>query len=89
MTGSNTGTPTKPCFQLKSLWEHCLTPSAETMVAPGGPCAGALVILQEDNVGPHMEGNYHKWIIDAFTDLQWHIEQQAPQGRTLSFFKFW
>jgi hypothetical protein len=37
MTGSNPGTPTQPCFPLKSLWEHCLIPSVEKLVAPGVP----------------------------------------------------
>jgi hypothetical protein len=41
VTGSNPGTPTTPCFPLKSLWKHCLIPSVEKMVAPGGPCEGA------------------------------------------------
>jgi hypothetical protein len=62
VTGSNPGTPTTPCFPLKSLWEHCLIPSAEKQFAPGGPCEGALVILQEDNAGPHTEGIYHTWL---------------------------
>jgi hypothetical protein len=66
VTGSNPGTPTKPCFPLKALWEHCLIPSVEKLVATGGPCAGALVILQEDNAGPHTEGNNHKWSLIAF-----------------------
>jgi hypothetical protein len=67
----------------------------------GGPCAGALVILQEDNAGPrtegnyhkwlteaspHTEGNYHKWLTEAFTERQWRIELQAPQGHPLPFF---
>ena len=34
--------------------------SVEKLVAPGGPCEGALVILQEDNAGPHTEANYHR-----------------------------
>jgi hypothetical protein len=37
-TGSNPETPTKPCFPLKSLWEHCLIPSVEKLVTPGGTC---------------------------------------------------
>jgi hypothetical protein len=89
MTRSNPGTPTKPCFPLKSLWEHCLIPSVEKLVAPGGPCACALVILQEHNAGPHSEGNYHKWTTDAFTERQWRIELQAPQGLTLPLFNPW
>jgi hypothetical protein len=84
VTGSNPGTPTTPCFPLKSLWEHSLIPSIEKMVAPGGPCEGALVILQEDNAGPHTEGIYHAWLTQAFATRQWRIELQAPQGTTIS-----
>jgi hypothetical protein len=90
VTGSNPGTPTKPCFPLKALWEHYLIPSVfEQLVATGGPCAGAFVILQEDNAGPHTEGNYRKWLTEAFTERQWRIELQAPQGRPLPFFNHW
>lgn len=86
VTGSNPGTPTTPCFPLKSLWERCLIPSVEKLVAPGGPCEGALVILQEDNAGPHTEGIYHKWITEAFEERHWRIELQAPQGHTILIF---
>ncbi len=89
VTESNPRTPTKPCFPLKALWEHSLIPSVEKMVATGGPCAGALVILQEDNAGPHTEGNYHKWLAEDFAERQWRIELQAPQGRPLPFFNPW
>jgi hypothetical protein len=44
---------------------------------------GALVVLQEDNAGPHTEGNYHKWLTEAFTERQWRIGRQAPQGPRL------
>jgi hypothetical protein len=55
------------------------------MVAPDGPCEGALVILQEDNARPHTEGNnYHAWLTQAFAARQWRIELQAPQGTTIS-----
>jgi hypothetical protein len=70
VTGSNPGTPT--------------TPSIENLIAPGGLCAGALVILQEDNARPHhTDGNYHAWMTDAFAERDWRIELQAPQGRPL------
>ena len=45
-------------------------PSLEKLTAPGGPCEGALVILQEDNAGPHTEGNYHAWMTAAFAERQ-------------------
>ena len=86
VTGTNPGTPTNPCFPLKTLWEHCLIPSLEKLTAPGGPCEGALVILQEDNAGPHTEGNYHAWMTAAFAERQWRIELQAPQGQSLLVF---
>ena len=58
MTGSNPDTATVPCFPLKLLWEHSLMPAIKAMVAPGGPCAGAQVVYQEDNAGPHTENGY-------------------------------
>ena len=58
----------------------------EKLVAPGGPCEGALVILQEDNAGPHTEGNYHRWITEAFEERHLRIELEAPQGHTILIF---
>ena len=80
VTGSKLGTPTEPTFPLKLLWEHCLIPSVEKLLAPGGPCHGAQVILQEDNAGPHTEGNYTSWLQSEFEKRAWRIELQAPQG---------
>jgi hypothetical protein len=59
VTGTDRGTPSKPKFPLKALWEHVLIPAFEALVAPGGRYAGATVVHQEDNAGPHKEGNYH------------------------------
>jgi hypothetical protein len=83
VTGSKLGTPTEPTFPLKLLWEHCLIPSVEKLLAPGGPCYGAQVILQEDNAGPHTEHNYTSWLKSEFELRQWRIELQAPQGQLL------
>ncbi len=63
MTGSYIGTPTDPNFQLLQLWEVVLLPALDSMVAPGGPCAGAVVVVhQENNAGPHKEGIYAEWL---------------------------
>ncbi len=51
VTGTDVGTPDKPKFALRVLWEYGLLPSLDALVAPGGQCAGALVIHQEDNAG--------------------------------------
>jgi hypothetical protein len=51
VTGTDVGTPGKPKFALRALWEYGLLPSLDALVAPGGQCAGALVIHQEDNAG--------------------------------------
>ncbi len=51
MTGTDVGTPDKPKFALRALWEHGLLPSLDALVGPGGQCEGALVIHQEDNAG--------------------------------------
>jgi hypothetical protein len=58
VTGTDTGTPSNPKFALKGLWEDCLLPQLDAMVALGGPCAGAIVCHQEDNAGPHKEGQF-------------------------------
>jgi hypothetical protein len=73
------GTPAKPKFALKCLWEHVLIPALETLVAPGGKCEGAVVVLQEDNAGPHKEGKYHEWLQGEFQSRGWHLELQASQ----------
>lgn len=51
VTGTDVGTPDKPKFALRTLWEFGLLPSLDALVAPGGQCAGAIVIHQEDNAG--------------------------------------
>ncbi len=49
--GTDVGTPDKPKFSLRALWEYRLLPSLDALVAPGGQCEGALIIHQEDNAG--------------------------------------
>ena len=56
VTGTDTGTPSNPTFALKGLWEDCLLPQLDVLVADDGPCAGAIVCHQEDNADPHKEG---------------------------------
>jgi hypothetical protein len=51
VTGTDVGTPDKPKFALRALWEHGLLPSLDALVGPGGQCEGALAIHQEDNAG--------------------------------------
>jgi hypothetical protein len=51
VTGTDTGTPDKPKFSLRPLWEYCLLPSLDALVGVGGQCEGALVVHQEDNAG--------------------------------------
>ena len=80
VTGMNAGTTTSPCFPLRSLWEHSLFPAIKALVAHDGPCAGAQVIFQEDNAGPHTNHEYTAWMQEAFAQLGWKIELQAPQG---------
>ena len=79
VTGTDVGTPSKPKFPLKSLWEYILIPALEALVAPGGRCEGAIVVHQEDNAGPHKEGNYHTWLKVEFESRGWKLELQAPQ----------
>jgi hypothetical protein len=42
VTGNDIGTPTKPKYALKNLWEHILIPALDRLLAPGGRCAGAM-----------------------------------------------
>ena len=51
VTGTDVGTPYKPKFALRALWEYGLLLSLDALVGPGGQCEGALVIHQEDNAG--------------------------------------
>ena len=80
VTGTNAGTAYSPNFPLRQLWEHSLIPSIKALIAPGGPCAGATVVFQEDNAGPHTEHEYASWMQTTFQDLGWKVELQAPQG---------
>jgi hypothetical protein len=79
VTGTDVGTPSKPKYPLKSLWQYVLLPALEALVAPGGRCAGATVVHQEDNAGPHKEGNYHTWLQAEFEQRGWKLELNAPQ----------
>ena len=80
VTGTDTGTPSNPKFALKGLWEDCLLPQLDALVAADGPCAGAIVCHQEDNAGPHKEGQFHQWLEAEFKRRKWQLELQAPQG---------
>jgi hypothetical protein len=51
VTGTDTGTPDKPKFVLRPLWEYCLLPSLDALVSVGGQCEGVIVVHQEDNAG--------------------------------------
>ncbi len=51
VTGTDTGSPHKPKFSLRFLWQHCLFPSLDELVGIGGQCEGAIVVHQEDNAG--------------------------------------
>ena len=80
VTGNNCGTPTKPLFPLRKVWEHSLLPAIEDLVRPGGLCEGAQVVYQEDNAGPHQEEKYTAWMNEEFQKRGWKVELQAPQG---------
>ena len=51
VTGTDVGTPDKPKFALRTLWEYGLLPQFDALVGPGGKCEGATVVHQEDNAG--------------------------------------
>ena len=51
VTGTDLGTPDKPKFALRPLWEFSLLPSLDALVAVGGQCEGAIIVHQEDNAG--------------------------------------
>ena len=80
VTGSDVGSATKPCFPLLNLWKYTLVPAIAQLLAPGAPCYGAQVIVQQDNAGPHVEEVYSAWMLAMFEELGWMYEPQAPQG---------
>ena len=80
VTGSNYGTATKPKFPLMELWNTVLLPELDALVKEGGPCAGAVVVHQEDNAGPHIDKTYKDWLQGEFDLRGWKLEPQAPQG---------
>ena len=80
VTGVNPGTPTNPFYPLQKLWEYTLIPGIAQLIDTGGPCAGATVVVQQDNAGPHIEEAYSLWIHEQFESLGWKYEPQAPQG---------
>jgi hypothetical protein len=80
VTGSNFGTATKPKFPLMQLWATVLLPQMEALVQEGGPCAGAIIVHQEDNAGPHVDKTYKDWLQGEFDKRGWKLEHQAPQG---------
>ncbi len=80
VTGSDEGTATKPCFPLRKLWEFTLIPAIAQLLEEGGACAGAQVVVQQDNAGPHIEVGYRLWMQHIFDELGWLYEPQAPQG---------
>jgi hypothetical protein len=51
VTGTDVGTPDKPKFALRALWEYVPFPALDSLVRPGGQCDGAKVVHQEDNAG--------------------------------------
>jgi hypothetical protein len=79
VTGSDVGTATKPCFPLRRPWEFTLIPAIQ-LVDECGACAGAHVVMQQDNAGPHIEVEYRLWMQHIFDELGWMYEPQAPQG---------
>jgi hypothetical protein len=80
VTGSDVGIATKPCFPLRKLWEFILIPAIAQMVDVGGPCEGAMVVVQQDNAGLHIEESYSTCIHEMFEALGLLYEPQAPQG---------
>jgi hypothetical protein len=56
-----------------------LIPEYETLVGPGGRFAGAIIVHQEDNAGPHDDKTYKEWLQAEFDKRSWKLEHQAPQ----------
>ena len=80
VTGTDRGTASKPKFALKGLWENALFSSIGNLVKAGARYEGYTVVFQEDNAGPHQEGNYSTWLREEFKKRGWKLELQAPQG---------
>jgi hypothetical protein len=76
VTGTDIGTPNKPKFSLRLLWEYCLLPSLDALVAVGGQCEGAMVVHQEDNAGITLNLYIiQTLILHLITSLQGHIRK--------------
>ncbi len=76
VTGTDIGTPDKPKFSLRLLWEHCLLPSLDALVAVGGQCEGAMIVHQEDNAGTMLNLVLIPTIdLHIITCLQGHIRK--------------
>ena len=58
-------------FPLRKLWEYTLIPAIAQLVDSGGPCEDAIVVVQQDNAGPHIEASLSEWIRDQFDLMGW------------------
>ena len=43
--------------------------AVKALIAPDGPCAGATVVFEEDNAGPHTEKEHSSWMQTTFNEL--------------------
>ena len=56
-----------------ALWHNVLLPEMDALVDEGGPCAGAIVVHQEDNAGPHIDKTYKDWLQGEFDRRGWKL----------------
>jgi len=87
LTGSNSGTSSKPKCSLLELFRTTHIPQVETLVGPGGLYEGYIPVWQPDGGSAHVEGTREGVVVGGFmqyiTDLMqrkgWLWEPQAAQ----------
>ena len=79
VTGSTTGTADDPKFPLKDVFEKCVFPKLEKLVAPGGQFEGHRVVIQGDNAGPHQDSTFFNYVNNYCTQKGWLWHPQVPQ----------
>jgi hypothetical protein len=85
VTGSNYGTATKPKFPLMELWATVLLPEIDALVKEGGPCAGTIVVHQENNAGPHIDKTYTDWLQGSSTSVGGSLNTKSRRAHTRTY----
>lgn len=77
-TGAPSGDPHQPKFDLLTMWLLAVFPLLEKLVAPGGKCEGAKVVIQGDGAGTHRSDVYQTAMREECRERGWVWDTQAP-----------